>query len=341
MLVSDFDFDLPPELIAQEPAGERDASRLLVLDKSTGGLTHKNFTDLPDYLRAGDVLVVNDTKVFPARIEGVKPATGGRIEALLLKDLGAGRYEALVKGRLPEGSEVVFGGRLTCVAGADLGGGMKVLCFPEDGLDAAIEEVGKMPLPPYIKESGRVDSRDRDRYQTVFAAKRGAVAAPTAGLHFTPALLGKIKAAGVSVVTVTLHVGIGTFMPVREEIVERHVMHDEEYVISPETAAVVNGARASGGRVFAVGTTSARTLESAAGPDGTVSAGGGRTGIFIYPGYRFRAVDCLITNFHLPKSTLIMLVCALAGREKLLSAYNEAVKARYRFFSYGDAMLIK
>jgi len=341
MLVSDFDYNLPPELIAQEPARERSSSRLMVLDRAGGGITHAMFNELPGFLRPGDVLVVNDTKVFPARLTGEKAGTGGGVEALLLKDMGQGRYEALVRGRMKDGAPLVFGGRLEARVEADLGGGLKVLRFRDmDGLDEAIEELGRMPLPPYIPQEGRDEAKDRVRYQTVYAKKRGAVAAPTAGLHFTHALLETIKAMGVIVAPVTLHVGVGTFMPVREEIVERHEMHEEEYEVGEETASVVNEAKAGGRRVVAVGTTSARTLEAASGPDGRVKSGLSSTSIYIYPGYKFRVVDALITNFHLPKSTLIMLVCALAGRETVMKAYDEAVRSGYRFYSYGDAMFV-
>ena len=341
MLVSDYDFTLPPGLIAQKPAPDRDGSRLLVLDKTTGRAIHRAFSDIPEYLVPGDVLVINDTKVFPASLKGVKTATGGKVEALLLKDLGEGRYLALMKGRLPPGTEVVFGGRLAARVGEDLGDGKKTLVFDGlDGLEAALNEVGKMPLPPYIGEEGRDYKADRERYQTVYASKTGAVAAPTAGLHFTMGLLQGIRDMGVHVAPVTLHVGIGTFLPVRVDEVEEHVMEEEGYEVSEMTAAIVNSARADGRRVIAVGTTSARTLESASEGSGTIKAGFGSTRLFIYPGYRFKTTDCLVTNFHLPKSTLLMLVCALAGRETMLAAYKEAIDSGYRFYSYGDAMFI-
>ncbi|MBI5190207.1 MAG: tRNA preQ1(34) S-adenosylmethionine ribosyltransferase-isomerase QueA [Nitrospirae bacterium] len=341
MLVSEFDFELPPELIAQTPAPARDGSRLMVLDRETDVLAHRSFTDLPEYLRAGDVLVVNDTMVFPARLEGMKPATGGRMEALLLRELGGGRFEALVRGKAPAGTALIFGGRLPATVAEDLGDGRKLLDFGDiPGLDESIDELGAMPLPPYIEPGGRDASFDRERYQTVYASKRGAVAAPTAGLHFSERLLGRIRGMGVIVVPVTLHVGIGTFLPVREEVVERHGMHEEFYEVGQESTDAINRAKSEGRRVIAVGTTSARTLESASDGAGMVAAGSSGTSIFIYPGYRFKAVDALVTNFHLPKSTLLMLVSAMAGRDRVLAAYAEAIRERYRFFSYGDAMLI-
>ncbi len=341
MLIDEFDFTLPDELIAQEPSRERDSSRLMVLNRANGFVEHKVFHDLPGYFRPGDVLVINNTKVYPARVKGVKSGTGGAVEALLAKDLGGGNFEALVRGKIREGSGIVFDGGLDAMAGKDLGGGRWVISFSmKDGLDEAIDAVGRMPLPPYISQDGRGEEFDRERYQTVYAAERGAVAAPTAGLHFTGGLLDRIRESGVLVAPITLHVGIGTFMPVRESVVERHVMHEEQYSISSSSAELINSARRRGGRVFAVGTTSARAIESASSADGEVKACGGETGIFIYPGYKFKAVDALITNFHLPKSTLLMLVCALAGTENVFAAYAVAVKEKYRFYSYGDAMLV-
>lgn len=343
MFLGEFDYTLPEELIAQEPSSVRDASRLMVLDRQSGAISHRVFRDLVDYLKPGDVLVVNNTRVFPARLIGAKEKTGGSTEALLLKKLGGGRYEALVKGRVNEGVTVVFGGRLKAAVESDLGGGRKVLSFfggPEDAVEKAIEDVGQMPLPPYIRPETRDEGRDRERYQTVYASRPGAVAAPTAGLHFTPGLMAAIRDKGVEVAEVTLHVGIGTFKPVREEVIERHEMGEEEYLVPPESADAINAAKAEGRRVIAVGTTSARTLESASAEDGRLAAGSGNTRLFIYPGYRFEVVDALVTNFHLPKSTLLMLVCALAGREKVLGAYAEAVSGGYRFYSYGDAMFI-
>jgi len=341
MLVSDFDYALPPELIAQSPMPDRDSSRMMALDKTTGRITHGRFTDLPGYLRPGDVLVINDTRVFPARLTGVKMPTGGRIEALLLKDMGENRYAALVKGKASVGTELLFGDRLAARVVEDMGGGKKLIGFMlDEDLESAIEALGRMPLPLYIDQEKRDESEDRERYQTVYAKKRGAVAAPTAGLHFTTGTLDSIKAVGVQVVAVTLHVGISTFMPVREEVVENHLMQEEEYEVGSKTAETVNLAKAEGRRVVAVGTTSARALESASDETGRLSAGSSSTGLYIYPGYRFKVVDGLVTNFHLPKSTLLMLVCSLAGRDNVLAAYREAVASGYRFYSYGDCMFI-
>lgn len=340
MLVNEFDYDLPPELIAQAPSAVRDASRLMVVGRSTGSISHNRFSGLPGFLRPGDVLVVNDTRVYPARITGVKESSGGAVEALLLKDMGGGRYTALMRGKPKRGARLAFGGLRASVE-EDIGGGMKVIRFDDvEGLSGELERIGRMPLPPYIDQGARQEGEDRERYQTVYASRRGAVAAPTAGLHFTPELIARIKGMGVSVATVTLHVGIGTFMPVRVDTVEDHLMEEEEYEVTEEAADAINAAKASGGRVVAVGTTSARTLESAAGPDGVVVPGSSGTRLFIYPGYRFRAVDALVTNFHLPKSTLLMLVSALAGVDTVRAAYEEAVGQGYRFYSYGDAMFI-
>jgi S-adenosylmethionine:tRNA ribosyltransferase-isomerase len=338
MLIEDFDYELPKELIAQSPALERDKSRLMVLPRGAGDIRHGIFSDLPQYLRPGDVMVINDAKVVPSRLIGTK-ATGGRIEALVLRRIGEGRYEALVKGKSAPGTEVIFTRELHAAVEEDLGGGKKVIRFSLPDAEDAVREAASMPLPPYIDPSGRDADRDRERYQTVYAARPGAVAAPTAGLHFTENLLSKIKEQGVSVVSVTLQVGPGTFMPVREEVIERHKMEEEEYTVPEETSDAVNRALAEGRRVIAVGTTSARTLESAF-RDGRVWPGEARTRLFIYPGYEFKAIRAIVTNFHLPKSTLLMLICAFAGRDKTLSAYKEAVRAGYRFYSYGDAMFI-
>ncbi|HLB25645.1 MAG TPA: tRNA preQ1(34) S-adenosylmethionine ribosyltransferase-isomerase QueA [Nitrospirota bacterium] len=338
MHISEFDYGLPEGLIAQGPAPERDSSRLMALDRETGKTRHGVFSDLPRYLTPGDVLVINDTRVIPARLVGAKP-TGGRVEALLLKEKGGGAYEALVRGRVSKGGPVNLAG-LEAEIGEDLGGGKRIIKFKQAaGLREAVEAAGVMPLPPYIDQAARSDQEDRERYQTVYASKAGAVAAPTAGLHFTDSLLGRIRGMGVRVMPVTLHVGPGTFLPVREEVVERHVMEEEEYEVPVETAEAVDAALAEGRRVIAVGTTSARTLESA-WDGGRIKPGPGGTRLFIYPGYSFKAVGALLTNFHLPKSTLIMLVCAFAGREKTLAAYAEAVDKKYRFYSYGDAMFI-
>ena len=339
MKKSDFYFDLPEELIAQTPLEKRDASRLLLLDRETGEITHKHFYDLPDYLNPGDCLVLNDSRVLPARLMGNR-LTGGAVEVVLLRDLGGGKWECLTRpGRKTRpGTDLTFGeGLLTATVTDALDDGNKVLQFHYEGIFLEIlDQLGKMPLPPYIK----AELQDRERYQTVYSRELGSAAAPTAGLHFTEELLDRIRAKGVKVCFVTLHVGLGTFRPVKEEDILDHVMHSEYCVIPEETARTINETKASGGRVVAVGTTSCRTLESFTEPDGTVLAKGGWTDIFIYPGYTFKCIDALVTNFHLPESTLIMLVSALAGREHILHAYETAVRERYRFFSFGDAMFI-
>ena len=336
---TDFSFDLPEELITQTPLERRDASRLLHLDPETGAVEHRHFYDLPSYLRAGDCLVLNDTRVLPARLLGARK-TGGAVELVLLRDLGGGRWECLSRpGRKTRpGIELSFGsGELTATVEAVAEGGNRIVQFHYDGIFLEIlERLGKMPLPPYIRE----ELQDAERYQTVYSRELGSAAAPTAGLHFTPELLDQIRVMGVKVCTLTLHVGLGTFRPVKEEEIEDHPMHAEFCIIPQETADVVNETKRSGGRVIAVGTTSCRTLESFASEDGTLEASSGWTSIFIYPGYRFKCIDGLVTNFHLPESTLIMLVSALAGREHILHAYEIAVRERYRFFSFGDAMLI-
>ena len=339
MKKSDFYFDLPEELIAQTPLERRDASRLLLLDRETGEITHKHFYDLPDYLNPGDCLVLNDSRVLPARLMGNR-LTGGAVEVVLLRDLGDGKWECLTRpGRKTRpGTELTFGGGLLTATVTDaLEDGNKVLQFQYDGIFLEIlDQLGKMPLPPYIK----AELQDRERYQTVYSREIGSAAAPTAGLHFTEELLDRIRAKGIKVCFVTLHVGLGTFRPVKEEDILDHVMHSEYCVIPEETANIINETKAAGGRVIAVGTTSCRTLESFTEPNGTVLAKGGWTDIFIYPGYTFKCIDALVTNFHLPESTLIMLVSALAGHEHILNAYATAVKGRYRFFSFGDAMFI-
>ena len=339
MKKSDFYYDLPPELIAQSPLEQRDASRLLCLDRKTGAIRHSRFRELPELLREGDCLVMNDSRVIPARLFGVRP-TGGSVEVVLLRDLGGDEWECLTRpGRkTPPGTELTFGGgKLTAEvvrAGAD---GNKILRFRYDGIFLEIlGMLGQMPLPPYIKEK----LTDKERYQTVYARDPGSAAAPTAGLHFTPELLDDIAGRGVRLCYLTLHVGLGTFRPVKEENIEDHPMHAEYCIVPPETAQIVNRTRAEGGRVVAVGTTSCRTLESFTDENGVLQPRSGWTDIFIYPGYRFKAIDALVTNFHLPESTLIMLVSALAGRENVLRAYEEAVRERYRFFSFGDAMFI-
>lgn len=339
MKKSDFYFDLPEELIAQTPLERRDASRLLVLNRESGAVTHKHFYDLPNFLKPGDCLVLNDSRVLPARLMGNR-LTGGAVEVVLLRDLGGGKWECLTRpGRKTRpGTELTFGeGLLTATVTDALDDGNKVLQFHYEGIFLEIlDQLGKMPLPPYIK----AELQDRERYQTVYSREIGSAAAPTAGLHFTEELLDRIRAKGVKVCFLTLHVGLGTFRPVKEEDILDHVMHSEYCVIPDETAKTINETKASGGRVIAVGTTSCRTLESFTEPDGTVLAKGGWTDIFIYPGYTFKCIDALVTNFHLPESTLIMLVSALAGRENVLRAYQIAVTERYRFFSFGDAMFI-
>ena len=339
MKKSDFYYDLPEELIAQTPLSQRDASRLLVLDRSSGEIEHRRFYELPDYLREGDCLVLNDSRVLPARLIG-RRSTGGAVEVVLLRDLGGGKWECLTRpGRKTRiGAELSFGdGVLTATVTDAIEDGNKILQFHYDGIFLEhLERLGKMPLPPYIKE----ELADAERYQTVYSRHLGSAAAPTAGLHFTRELLDAIRARGVRVCYVTLHVGLGTFRPVKEDNIQDHIMHAEYCEIPAETAAAVNAARASGHRVVAVGTTTCRTLESFADDDGTLRACGGWTDIFIYPGYQFKCIDALVTNFHLPESTLVMLVSALAGRENILHAYDVAVQERYRFFSFGDAMLI-
>lgn len=341
MKVTDFDYYLPPELIAQDPLQDRSASRLLVLDKEKGIATHGQFRDVGQYLRPGDCLVINNTRVIPARLLGIKKDTGASAELLLLKRLKEqeNSWEALVKPgkKCREGAELSFGdgllmGRIIEV----LPDGNRVVQFRFDGIfEEVLDRLGQMPLPPYITHR----LQDKNRYQTVYAKVDGSAAAPTAGLHFTEALLEEIKKQGVEIAEITLHVGLGTFRPVKADMVEEHHMHSEYYEVSPEAAEKINRTRKQGGRVIAVGTTSCRTLESAAGEYGLLP-GSGWTDIFIYPGYDFKLVDGLITNFHLPKSTLMMLVSAMAGREHIMAAYGEAIREGYRFFSFGDAMLI-
>ena len=339
MKTSDFYFDLPPELIAQTPLERRDASRLLALDKTTGETHHLHFYDLPSLLRPGDCLVLNDSRVLPARLIG-KRAGGGACEVLLLIDRGDKVWECLVRPgkKLRTGAKVTFGdGELAAEIVGEGADGNRLVRFDYEGIFLeTLERLGRMPLPPYIK----AELEDGERYQTVYSKVVGSAAAPTAGLHFTQPLLEQIQAMGVKVCYVTLHVGLGTFRPVKAENLDEHEMHAEYCVIPQETADVVNETKRQGGRVICVGTTSCRTIESWAAEDGTLTASAGWTKIFIYPGYRFKVLDGLITNFHLPESTLIMLVSALAGREHVLAAYEEAVRERYRFFSFGDAMFI-
>ena len=340
MNVTDFNFELPQELIAQDPLEDRAASRLLVLNKETGNISHRHFRDIRQYLKKGDCLVINDTKVIPARLIGHKVGTDAKIVVLLLKRKSDNVWETLVKPgkKMKEGAEVSFGDGLlkgTVVGIVDEGN--RLIQFEYDGIfEEILDQLGQMPLPPYITHQ----LKDKSRYQTVYAKHDGSAAAPTAGLHFTQELLQEIQDMGVTIAHVTLHVGLGTFRPVKVDTIEEHHMHSEFYVVEEEEAKKINDTKKNGGRVICVGTTSCRTLESATGEDGILKAGSGWTDIFIYPGYRFKILDCLITNFHLPESTLVMLVSALAGREHILNAYQEAIKERYRFFSFGDAMFI-
>ena len=339
MKTHDFWYDLPEELIAQTPLQQRDTSRLCVLDRDTGKVTHKHFYDILEYLQPGDCLVMNDSRVLPARLLGHRP-TGGAVEVLLLRDLGEKRWECLCKpGRkMQVGSEVIFGnGELTAVVTEVKKDGNRIVEFRYEGIFLEVlERLGKMPLPPYIKE----ELQDQERYQTVYSREVGSAAAPTAGLHWTPELLQKARDKGVRTAFVTLHVGLGTFRPVKAETIAEHHMHAELCMLSQETAEILNDTKAKGGRIICVGTTSCRTLESLVNDDGSFEPKSKWTEIFIYPGYTFKAMQGLITNFHLPESTLVMLVSAFAGRENVLSAYNEAVRERYRFFSFGDAMCI-
>ena len=340
MKTSDFWFELPPELIAQTPLSRRDGSRLLCLDKESGATEHRFFYDLPDLLQPGDCLVLNDSRVLPARLIGHRVPGGGVCEILLLTQREDDLWECLVRPgkKLHPGAKVRFGeGELEAVVEAEVSDGNRLVRFSYEGIFLEVlERLGEMPLPPYIKEK----LADRERYQTVYCKAPGSAAAPTAGLHFTKELLARIAEKGVKVCYLTLHVGLGTFRPVKEENILDHEMHSEFCIVPEETARTVTETKRAGGRIVAVGTTSCRTLESFANPDGTLDAQSGWTNIFIYPGYRFRCVDALVTNFHLPESTLIMLVSALAGRENILNAYALAVKERYRFFSFGDAMFI-
>lgn len=343
MNLHDFYYDLPEELIAQDPLSDRSSSRLMVLDKETGEVTHRIFKDIVEYLNPGDCLVINDTKVIPARLIGAKEGTGGAVEVLLLtrKDDMKDTWEVLVKPgkKARVGAKIVFGdGRLVGEITDIVDEGNRLIRFTYDGIfEEILDELGQMPLPPYITHK----LEDKNRYQTVYAKHEGSAAAPTAGLHFTPELLSQIEAKGVEIARVTLHVGLGTFRPVKVENILEHHMHSEYYMVSQEAADKINKAKANGNRVISVGTTSTRTLESVAADDGTVKPCSGWTQIFIYPGYKFKVIDCLITNFHLPESTLVMLVSALAGREHVMDAYEVAVQEKYRFFSFGDAMFIK
>lgn len=343
MNVEDYDFELPERLIAQTPLAERTSSRLLTLNKRTGEMEHLHFYDILDKLNPGDTLILNDTRVMPARLHGVKPETGARVELLLLKNIEGDCWETLAKPgkKVKTGAVLRFGDELEAVVLEEGDMGARIIEFRYEGIfQEILDRLGEMPLPPYIKE--RLD--DRERYQTVYAKHEGSAAAPTAGLHFTEDLLDKLRAKGIEIGFVTLHVGLGTFRPVSVEQIEEHVMHEEYYELPQETAELINRTRERGGRVVSVGTTSTRTLESAArrtlDESGRLAADSGWTQIFLYPGEDFKVVDALITNFHLPKSTLVMLVSALAGREHVLAAYREAVESEYRFFSFGDAMFI-
>ncbi len=353
MRVNLFDYDLPTELIAQQPLAQRSASRMLVLHRDDGAIEHRRFTDLPEYLAAQDCAVINQTRVIPARLLG-RRSTGGQVELLLLEALGNGRWEVLARpaGRLSVGERIDFSGEITAIIAEKLSQGRDVVSLECPGeLMAALTRVGLTPLPPYIhrdqappdeasSQQQSQEAADRDRYQTIYAREPGAVAAPTAGLHFDEATLERLAACDVEIARITLHVGLGTFRPVRAENVEEHDMDAERYEVTAEAAQAINACRAAGGRIVAVGTTVVRTLETLADDSGQIARDSGETSLFIYPGYRFRAVDMLLTNFHLPRSTLLMLVSAFAGRERVQSAYQEAIDQRYRFYSYGDCMLI-
>lgn len=341
MKKSDFTYELPEELIAQYPAQKRDMSRLLVLDSKTGQIEHRHFYNIPEYLNSGDCLVLNDTRVIPARLLGKRTDTGGKIEFVLLKRLQGDDWEVMVKpGRRAQADRsFIFGdGMLNAKVISNASDGNRVVRFSYKGVfEEVLDKVGIVPLPPYITEK----PEDIERYQTVYSKNKGSAAAPTAGLHFTEELLLKIAEKGVSIVKVTLHVGLGTFRPVKAENITDHIMHSEYYEINRQTAETINKTKTSGGRVISVGTTSTRVVESVADSNGLVAPGSGETDIFIYPGYHFKTIDALITNFHLPESTLLMLVSAMAGRENILNSYNEAIMEKYRFFSFGDAMFIK
>ena len=341
MKTADFDYELPQELIAQDPLEQRDSSRLLILDKKTGERTHRIFHDIIDYLHEGDCLVINNTKVIPARLIGEREGTGGKVEVLLLKRKTDNVWETLVKPgkKARPGMRLSFGGGLLHAEVQEVvDEGNRLIRFEYEGIfEEILDQLGQMPLPPYITHQ----LKDKNRYQTVYAKYEGSAAAPTAGLHFTEELLQQIQEKGVKIARVTLHVGLGTFRPVKVDDVTQHHMHTEFYHVSQEEADIINETKKQGGRVICVGTTSCRTIESAADGQGVVQATEGDTDIFIYPGYQFKVLDCLITNFHLPESTLLMLVSALAGKENIMAAYKEAVEMKYRFFSFGDAMFIQ
>ena len=341
MDIKDFYYDLPEELIAQTPLKDRASSRLMVLDRAKGDISHKHFSDIIDYLKPGDCLVMNNTRVIPARLYGVKENSGGKIEFLLLKRLSIDTWELILRPgkKAKVGSRFVFGdGRLKAEVIEVKDDGNRIVRFEYDGIwEEILDSLGEMPLPPYIKEK----LEDKNRYQTVYSKIEGSAAAPTAGLHFTDQLLEQVREKGIEIAFVTLHVGLGTFRPVSEAVIENHKMHTELYEVLPDAANTINRVRKNGGRIVCVGTTSVRTLESCSLEDGTVVAGSGDTSIFIYPGYKFKVVDALITNFHLPESTLLMLISALYDRESIMEAYKEAIKEKYRFFSFGDAMFIQ
>jgi len=344
MHISEFDYELPAELIAQQPLERRDASRMMVVNRDSQTWAESNFALFPELVRAGDVVVINNTRVFPARLVGQRDPSGGRVEVLLLREIETSVWQALVRPahRLNTGAQVRFGeSSLRCEVIAVSSGGLRRLKFTgAKPLEVLIDEVGETPLPPYIKRDGGSTETDRERYQTMFACEKGAIAAPTAGLHFTPAIIQTLRDRGARVAEVTLHVGYGTFEPVRVDEIEAHQVTAEYFEISAAAANTINEARAEGGRVIAVGTTTTRALETAAGADGVIKPGNGATELTIKPGYKFRAVDALLTNFHLPRSSLLILVSAFAGRELTLNAYRDAVKARFRFYSYGDCMLV-
>ena len=341
MDIKDFYYDLPEELIAQTPLKDRASSRLMVLDRAKGDISHKHFSDIIDYLKPGDCLVMNNTRVIPARLYGVKENSGGKIEILLLKRLSIDTWELILRPgkKAKVGSRFVFGdGRLKAEVIEVKDDGNRIVRFEYDGIwEEILDSLGEMPLPPYIKEK----LEDKNRYQTVYSKIEGSAAAPTAGLHFTDQLLEQLQKKGVEIAFVTLHVGLGTFRPVSESVIENHKMHTELYEVLPDAADTINRVRKNGGRIVCVGTTSVRTLESCSLEDGTIVPGSGDTSIFIYPGYKFKVVDALITNFHLPESTLLMLISALYDRESIMEAYKEAIKEKYRFFSFGDAMFIQ
>lgn len=339
MLLSEFDYHLPEELIAQKPCEPRDHSRLMVVDRAANHISHRHFYDLKEYLKAGDALIFNDTKVIPARLIGAKAETGGKVEVFLLSRKTGDTWEALVKPgkKARVGSVIRFGDELACEVTGNTDFGGRTVAFRYQGVfEEILDRLGQTPLPPYIKE----ELADKDRYQTVYARERGSAAAPTAGLHFTREMLDDLKTMGVRLGFVTLHVGLGTFRPVNVDTVEDHVMHREYYRVPEETAEMISAAKARGGRIVAVGTTAIRTLESASVTKGVIEAKSGWTEIFIYPGYEFKIVDAIITNFHLPKSTLLMLVSAFSGRDLIFRAYGEAIEKKYHFFSFGDAMLL-